>query len=140
MNQKIYVGNLPYEATDGDLQSLFGEFGGITEVKLIMDHGTGRSKGFGFITFENADAANDAQKLNGSEFNGRQIRVSLAKDNGGQRGGGGRRQGGGFNRGGNGGGRGGNGYGNGGGNGGGYGNGGGRGGNGGGYGGGNRDF
>lgn len=137
MNQKIYVGNLPYEATDGDLQSLFSEFGNITEVKLIMDHATGRSKGFGFITFESADAANDAQKLNGSEFNGRQIRVSIAKDTGGQRGGGGggRRHGGGggFNRGGNGGGRGGHGGGRGG-------HGGGNFGGGGNYGGGNRDF
>lgn len=127
MNQKIYVGNLPYEATDGDLESLFSDFGSITEVKLIMDHATGRSKGFGFITFDSADAANDAQKLNGHEFNGRQIRVSMAKDTGGQRGGGRRHGGGGFNRGGHGGNRGGHG--------------GNRGGHGGGnYGGGNRDF
>lgn len=93
MDQKIYVGNLPYDTSSDDLESLFSEFGQINEVKLIVDHATGRSKGFGFITFDTSEAANGAQKLNGTELNGRQIRVSPANDNRGG-GGGGRRQGG----------------------------------------------
>ena len=92
MNSKIYVGNLSYDASSEDLQSLFCDCGEIKEVKLIVDHSTGRSKGFGFITFATAEGASDAIKHNGTEIQGRQIRVSPAKnDNNGGRSGGGHR-------------------------------------------------
>jgi len=82
MNQtKIYVGNLPYSTTQEDLQEAFAVYGAITELKLIMDRETGRSKGFAFITFEEASAAEAALALNSTELGGRQIKVNIAKDN-----------------------------------------------------------
>ncbi|MDF1795097.1 MAG: RNA-binding protein [Coxiellaceae bacterium] len=105
---KIYVGNLSYQTTSEELQDLFGEFGSITELKLIIDRETNRSKGFGFITYEDNGAAQQAcEKMNGTDLGGRQLKVSPAKESGG--GGGGGRRGGGHGGGNGGGGRGGNG-------------------------------
>lgn len=77
---KVYVGNLPYSVTQEDLDREFSAFGEIDELKLIMDHQTGQSKGFAFITYGSDDAAESALSLNDSELNGRKIRVNLAKD------------------------------------------------------------
>ncbi|MCB1827484.1 MAG: RNA-binding protein [Coxiellaceae bacterium] len=96
-NSKIYVGSLSYDATSDDLQTFFGNYGEIAEVKLIIDRETNRSKGFAFITFADAEAVEAALKADGEEIQGRKIRVNLARESTGG-GGGGRRHGGGGNR------------------------------------------
>jgi|TARA_A200000159_G_scaffold154863_1_gene168104 RNA recognition motif-containing protein len=89
--KKLYVGNLAWAVTDEDLQSLFGEHGGIASASVITDRETGRSRGFGFVEMEDgAEAAIEA--LNGMDFKGRALRVNEAQSK--QRpggGGGGRR-------------------------------------------------
>ena len=130
MSTKIYVGNLPWRATDAQLSQLFGAHGEVTDARIVTDRETGRSRGFGFVTMANADAAQNAiRALNGYSLEGRGLVVNEARE---QQGGGGGGGGGGFRRGGGGGG----GYGGGGGGGYGGGGGGGYGGGGGGYGGG----
>ncbi len=90
MNQnKIYVGNLSYDTTEDDLRNLFQKHGDITELNLIMDRETGRSKGFAFVSFSDSNAVEGALSLNGTEFQSRTIRVNLAKEGGAKRGGGG---------------------------------------------------
>ena len=99
---KIYVGNLPYSTDNDDLESHFKQYGEISEVKLIMDRETGRSKGFAFITFADQQSAQASLASNETEFQGRKIKVNIAKDDNTRSSGGG--AGGGFRRGGNGGG------------------------------------
>ena len=77
---KIYVGNLSYSTTENDLQELFSAYGDITEVRLIKDHETGRSKGFAFITFGSKDAMQASLEKNGEDFGGRNLRVNEAED------------------------------------------------------------
>lgn len=81
MNQcEIYVGNFPYETQKEDLQKLFEQYGTISEVKLIMDFETNKSKGFGFITFSSKEECELAVKeANGLDVGGRKLRVNLAK-------------------------------------------------------------
>jgi RNA recognition motif-containing protein len=80
MGNKLYVGNLPYSATDGSLQSLFAQAGTVVSAKIITDAETGRSKGFGFVEMSSEQEAADAiTKLNGTELEGRQVTVSEAK-------------------------------------------------------------
>ncbi len=130
---KIYVGNLPWRATDAQLSQLFGSHGEVTDAKIVTDRETGRSRGFGFVTMTSDDAAQAAiRALNGYSLEGRSLVVNEARE---QAGGGGRRPGGGYGGGGYGGGGSGGGGGYGGGGGGGYN----RGGGGGGYGGGDRE-
>jgi len=76
---KIFVGSLPWSITSDSLRELFAQFGEITEAILITDRDTGRSKGFGFVTFANADDAQKALDMNGKEVEGRTIVVNLAK-------------------------------------------------------------
>lgn len=78
---KIYVGNLAYTITQDDLEDFFGKFGAITEVKLITDFETGRSKGFAFIEFDAQAAAQNSLEANGTELSGRSMKVSMVKDN-----------------------------------------------------------
>lgn len=78
---KLYVGNLPYSADENDIRDAFEQFGEITEVKLITDRETGRSKGFSFITMESQQAAENALTMNGKEINGRSVKVSIAREN-----------------------------------------------------------
>ena len=79
---KIYVGNLPYSANEDQLRDFFARYGSIEEIKLIVDFGTGRSKGFGFITFSNAeDCENAVSAANGAEMDGRKIKVNVAREN-----------------------------------------------------------
>ena len=103
---KLYVGNLPYTATDADLQSLFGAYGTVLSVQIIMDKYSGRSKGFGFVEMEDDTAAQAAiEKINGADNGGRTLVVSVARPReerpagggfgGGSRGGGGDYRGGG---------------------------------------------
>jgi cold-inducible RNA-binding protein len=94
---KLYVGNLPFSATEETVNEYFSAVGEVQSVKIITDRDTGRSRGFCFVEMENADTA--IAELNGKEMDGRKITVSEARERE-QRGGGG---GGGY-RGGNGGG------------------------------------
>ena len=100
MAKKLYVGNLTYETTDGDLQNLFTSHGAVQSAQVIMDRETGRSKGFGFVEMDKADEAQAAiTALNGHEVNGRALTVNEARpredrsggSSGGRSSGGGRR-------------------------------------------------
>ena len=80
MGKNIYVGNLPYSMSDGELEALFVEFGQISSAKVIMDRDTGRSKGFGFVEMDDDAAAGQAiDGLNGKEVDGRPLRVNEAR-------------------------------------------------------------
>jgi RNA recognition motif-containing protein len=76
----IYVGNLLFDVTEDQLKELFGPFGQVTEVRLIMDKFTGKSKGFGFIEMPSKEEAEKAiEELNGKDMNGREITVNEAR-------------------------------------------------------------
>lgn len=76
----IYVGNLPYSATDADLRETFAQYGEVSSVQLISDKFTGQSKGFGFVEMANNSQADAAIKgLNGTALKGRNITVNQAK-------------------------------------------------------------
>jgi RNA recognition motif-containing protein len=98
---KLYVGNLPFSATDDGVRALFSAHGTVEKVSLITDRDTGRPRGFGFVEMSNADAARAMQALNGADFDGRALKVNEAQDRergGGGGGGGGQRSGGGGSR------------------------------------------
>jgi cold-inducible RNA-binding protein len=78
--KKLYVGNLPYNTTEEGLTASFSQHGNVTSVVLIKDRETGRQKGFGFVEFETASQAENALALNGVEFGGRAMKVSLARE------------------------------------------------------------
>ena len=81
MGSKQYVGNLPFSATDADLEQLFGTYGAVASVNVITDRDTGRSRGFGFVEFENEGDAQSAQAaLDGSDMDGRNLRVNEAQE------------------------------------------------------------
>ena len=76
----IYVGNLPYQTTEDDLSGLFGAYGAVSRVNIIMDRETGRSKGFGFVEMDDDNAAEAAIKaLDGQDFNGRTLKINQAR-------------------------------------------------------------
>ncbi len=76
----IYVGNLSYKMNDRELEEVFSKFGAVKSAKVIMDRETGKSKGFGFIEMETADAGAKAiEALNGKESEGRTLRVNEAQ-------------------------------------------------------------
>lgn len=82
MSKKLYVGNIPFQTSDSDLQELFGGVGPVVSAKIIQDKHTGRSRGFGFVEMEiESDAQNAISKFNGYDFNGRSLIVSEAKPN-----------------------------------------------------------
>jgi RNA recognition motif-containing protein len=91
---KLYVGNLPFTATDESVRVLFAKHGTVEKVSLISDRDTGRPRGFGFVEMNNADASRAMQALNGADMDGRALKVNEAQDR--ERSGGG---GGGGNRG-----------------------------------------
>jgi RNA recognition motif-containing protein len=94
MSTKIYVGNLPWRATDAQLSEMFAAHGEVIEARIITDRETGRSRGFGFVTMANNDGAQNAiRTLNGHSLEGRALVVNEARE---QQGGGG--GGGGFRR------------------------------------------
>ncbi len=73
----IYVGNLPYSATEGDVSDLFSAFGPVERVKIITDRETGQSKGFAFVTLADQSQLNAAvEALNEHDYNGRPLRVN----------------------------------------------------------------
>ena len=105
---KIYVGNLPFSANEGEVRQMFEQHGTVTSVAMINDRETGRPRGFGFVEMPNADAARAIQALNGKDMGGRPLRVNEAQERergGGGGGGGGRGRFGGGGGGGGGGGR-----------------------------------
>jgi cold-inducible RNA-binding protein len=98
---KIYVGNLPFTATEDQVRELFAAHGTVESVALPNDRETGRPRGFGFVEMSQADAARAIQAVNGKELGGRALRVNEAQDKPrGGGGGGGRPGGGGGGRGG----------------------------------------
>jgi len=86
---KLYVGNLPFTATDESVRALFAKHGTVEKVSLITDRDSGRPRGFGFVEMSNADAARAMQALNGTDFEGRALKVNEAQErsSGGNRGG-----------------------------------------------------
>src|SRR5580658_4791792 len=90
---KIYVGNLPFTATDEEIRALFAAHGTVESVTLPIDRDTGRPRGFGFVEMSQSDASRAIQNLNGVDMGGRPLKVSEAQDR--PRGGGGGRPGGG---------------------------------------------
>ena len=95
--KKLYVGNLPFRATDQEIQELFGQHGTVHSVALINDRETGRPRGFGFVEMDEEGAQKAMQALDGHEMQGRPLRVNEAQERqprgggggGGYRGGGG---------------------------------------------------
>ena len=80
---KLFVGNLSFDTTENDLQDLFEEYGTVTEVSLVNDRVTGRSRGFAFVTFSNAAEGQAAiTALEGKEFGGRSLTVNEARPKG----------------------------------------------------------
>ena len=80
MSNKLYVGNLPFEVTEDSLQELFQSHGEVTSAKVITDRDTGRPRGFAFVEMANSEDAQEAIKsLDGKDFQGRNLKVNLAK-------------------------------------------------------------
>lgn len=80
MGKKLYVGNLPFSATDQTLQETFSQCGTVESAKVITDRESGRSKGFGFVEMSTDQEAADAiAKFNGADFNGRPLTVNEAR-------------------------------------------------------------
>ena len=80
MAMRLYVGNLPYTVNQAKLEEIFSPFGTIVSATVITDKFSGRSKGFGFVEFESDDAAREAiAKLDGTDMEGRPLRVNEAK-------------------------------------------------------------
>ena len=81
MAKKIYVGNLNYATTDDQLNDLFAQYGTVISANVVIDRYTDRSRGFGFVEMESEEAATAAiSGLNGSEFDGRSLRVNEANE------------------------------------------------------------
>ncbi len=99
MSKKLFVGGLAWATDDQGLRTAFEQYGEVTDAKVITDRDTGRSRGFGFVTFAEGTAADEAvEQMNGAQLDGRTLNVDEARDRrgggGGGGGGGGRRGGG----------------------------------------------
>jgi RNA recognition motif-containing protein len=80
MGNKLYVGNLPYSVRDNDLEQAFGQYGGVTSAKVMMERDTGRSKGFGFVEMgSDAEAQAAIAGMNGQSLGGRSLVVNEAR-------------------------------------------------------------
>ena len=79
MSKRIYVGNLSYQTTEGDLSTLFEQVGQVDSVNVITDRDTGRSKGFAFVEMGAEDAEKAIAQFNGQEINGRALTVNAAR-------------------------------------------------------------
>jgi RNA recognition motif-containing protein len=81
MSSNIYVGNLTFNTTNADLESLFGQHGEVKKVQVITDRDTGRSRGFGFVEMATSEEATAAiNSLNGKNVDGRDLTVNIAKE------------------------------------------------------------
>ena len=76
---EMFVGNLPYSMEDSKLSELFSQFGNVEKAKIIKDRDSGRSKGFGFVTMSDEEAAKAIEGLNNTEVEGRSIKVNEAR-------------------------------------------------------------
>lgn len=79
-NNKIYVGNMDYKTTEEELTSIFSKFGQIEFINIPVNKYTGRTRGYGFVSFSSEEEAQKATSLNGLEFKGRNLQVSFAKE------------------------------------------------------------
>jgi len=80
MNNKLFVGRIPWKTTEDDLKASFGEFGTVVSARIITDKFTGKSRGFGFVEMSSDEEAQAAiSGLDGKEFQGRPIAVSVAR-------------------------------------------------------------
>jgi RNA recognition motif-containing protein len=79
MTKKVYVGNLPFQTTEDDLNNLFSQVGPVESVSIITDRDTGRSKGFGFVSMDSEAADKAIAQFNGTDFNGRALTVNEAR-------------------------------------------------------------
>lgn len=96
MSKKLYVGNLAFGIEDGELESIFGQYGTVVSAKHVVDNATGRKRGFGFVEMSTDEEAQSAiDSLNGSEVQGRAITVDIANERAPRSGGGGGFRGGG---------------------------------------------
>ena len=82
MTQRIYVGNLPFDSSESDVEALFASYGSVQSCALPTDRDTGRPRGFGFVEMDPADASKAIQALNGRDFQGRSLTVSEARPRG----------------------------------------------------------
>lgn len=99
MSKRLFVGGLSWDTDEAELRRAFERFGEINDVKVITDRETGRSRGFGFVGFNDRQAADTAiQEMDGSDLDGRTIRVNEAQERQPRRGGGGGGGGGGRDR------------------------------------------
>ncbi|CAN8268649.1 unnamed protein product [Cochlearia groenlandica] len=81
MSTKLFVGGLSWGTDEQSLKQAFSNFGNVTEATVIADRETGRSRGFGFVSFDSDDSANSAvAEMDGKELNGRNIRVNIANE------------------------------------------------------------
>jgi len=93
MSKRIYVGNLPFSASDSEVRSLFEEFGSVEAVDLVSDRETGRPRGFGFVEMDDEAADAAIAALNGRDMGGRALKINEARPRRGGGGGGGGRGG-----------------------------------------------
>jgi RNA recognition motif-containing protein len=77
---KLYVGNLPFSATNDTVHALFAVHGTVESLSLVTDRATGQPRGFGFIEMSNPDASRAMQALNGTDFGGRPLKVNEAQE------------------------------------------------------------
>jgi RNA recognition motif-containing protein len=80
MGKKLYVGNLPFSATEEEIKELFASHGEVISVALVNDRETGRPRGFGFVEMGDSDADAAVEALDGKEFGGRSLRVNVARE------------------------------------------------------------
>ena len=80
--KSIYVGNLPFSATETEIRDLFAPHGTVESVRLMTDRETGRPRGFGFVEMADGDAARAIQALNGTDLGGRSLRINEAQPKG----------------------------------------------------------
>ena len=81
MSNNLYVGNLTFNTTSADLETLFAQYGNVTKAQVITDRDTGRSRGFGFVEMSTSEEANAAiNSLNGHNVDGRDLTVNIAKE------------------------------------------------------------
>jgi len=100
MENRLYVGNLPYGTTEDDLRAVFSQAGAVTSVAIIKDRDSGRSKGFAFVEMgSDEDAQKAIRQLHGQDFQGRPLTVNIARPREERPAGGGFNRGGGFGRG-----------------------------------------
>ena len=89
MTKKLYVGNLSFQTTEGDLDELFAQAGEVESVRIITDRDTGRSRGFGFVEMSEENAEKAISQFNGTELDGRALTVNEARPQANRGGGGG---------------------------------------------------